>query len=168
MSLDPSCIALVALAAVAGAFLGALSQLAQLGAMAAGWAGARVLGPTAASLLHGRLPAFAAHPLGNLLAFVVCAAVASVVLRAVLRLAAAGRAVRSGPDRGLGALLGAAQAALFLWAALSALAAWGRPLHLGPIDLDPTTSELVGLVREHGAFDAAAPAHGRAAPRHQR
>lgn len=152
MSLDQACVALVALAAVAGAFLGALSQLAQLGAMTAGWVGARLLGPGAASLLRGRVPAFAAHPIGNVLAFVACAGTASLLLRALLQGAGARSAVRSGTDRGLGALLGAAQAALFLWVTLSALALWGRPVHAGPVDLDPRHSELVDLARKHRAF----------------
>jgi membrane protein required for colicin V production len=163
VTLDQACIALMALAAVGGALLGALSQVSQLGAMSAGWAGARLLGPGVASLLRGKVPAFAAHPIGSMLAFAGCAATAAVILRAFLRLAGAGKVPGSGPDRGLGALLGAAQASVFLWVALSALATWGRPIQIGRVHLDPTHSDLVAFAAEHNALGTVSGIRRRAA-----
>jgi uncharacterized membrane protein required for colicin V production len=150
-SLDLACVALVLLAAVGGAFLGALAQAGQLAGVVAGWVGARLLGPRVATALQGTVPAFAAGPLGSILAFIGCTIVIGLVLRALLGIAA--RKARGGaPDRGLGALLGGAQAALVLWVGLSALAAWGRPVHFGPLRLEPKGSQLVAFAREYSAF----------------
>jgi membrane protein required for colicin V production len=150
--LDLGCLAIVVLAAMTGAFTGALSQLASTGATAAGWVGARWLAPVVAPLLQGRVPAFAAHPLASVLAFAGCAAVAALSLRA-LGAAARSRGGLSGrADRALGALVGGAKAALVLWVLLSALALWGRPVHLGPVDVDPKGSELVAAARERSAL----------------
>jgi membrane protein required for colicin V production len=55
-------------------------------------------------------------------------------------------------DRGLGALVGGAKAALVLWVMLSVLALWGRAVHLGPVHLDPRGSDLVAFAREHNAL----------------
>ncbi len=148
-SLDLACLALVLLAAVAGAVLGAISQAGQLAAVAAGWLGARLLAPELAPLLAGRVPAFAAQPLASVLAFAGCAVAGTLLVRAFLGVAARRG---GGADRGLGALLGAAKAALVLWVALSALAAWGKPFGLGRLRLDPRGSELVAAARERPAF----------------
>lgn len=156
-TLDAACLAVVVLAAIGGAVLGALTQLAQLGAVSAGWAGARWLGPTVAPFLQGKVPAFAAHPIASALAFAACAAAAMIVLHALVGLARARRAERGGMDRGLGALLGGTQAALVVWVGLSALAAWGKPVHVGRFHVDPTGSDLVGFAREHSALAPLAP-----------
>jgi len=151
-TLDAACLAVVVLAAVGGAVLGALTQLAQLGAATAGWAGARWLGPTIAPFLQGKVPAFAAHPIASAVAFAACALAAMLVLHPLVALAGLGRVGRGGADRGLGALLGGAQAAVVVWVALSALAVWGKPIHVGRIRVDPTHSDLVALAREHSAL----------------
>ena len=153
MSLDLGCLALVFVAAVAGAFLGALTQVAHLGAAAVGWWGGRAVAPWVEPLLRGRLPAFAAAPAAAVLAFVACTFAATVVLRAAAR-ALAGQEGGGGTNRGLGAMLGGAHAALVLWVGLSALALWGRPVKLGRVDLDPRGSELVAFAGEHSAFAA--------------
>jgi membrane protein required for colicin V production len=150
MTFDEVSVVIVAVAAAAGAFTGARSQIAQLGGAAAGWAGARWLGPRLAPLLQGRLPAFAAHPVASVVAFAGCGLVAGVVLRAALGCATAKDG--GGAHRGLGALLGGAQAAVFVWVVASALAIWARPLRLGPVDLDPARSDLVSLAAEHSAL----------------
>ena len=156
-SLDAVGVTVVLLAAAGGAYLGALSQLAQLGAVAVGWAGARLLGPALAPFLRGVLPAFAAHPVASLAAFVGCAVAARLALRLLTGLLGLTRARGGGPDRGLGALLGGAQAAVIVWVALSALVTWARPIHLGPLDLDPAGSDLCGFAREHNALGTVAP-----------
>jgi membrane protein required for colicin V production len=155
MTLDLACLALVVLASVGGAALGAATQLAQLGAAVAGWAGARWLGPTLAPVLQGRVPAFAAHPIASAIAFAACAAAAMIVLHALVGLAGLvglGRAARGGADRGLGALFGGAQAAIVVWVGLSALAAWGKPVQVGRLHVDPRGSDLVAFAREHDAL----------------
>lgn len=151
-AVDQAGVAMVLLAATAGAFLGAASQLAQLGAAVAGWAGARLLGPSLAPLLQGRVPAFATHPVASLVAFAGCALLARLALRLVLGLFGVKRAIGSGADRGLGALLGGAQGAVLVWVVLSALAVWARPVHVGPIHVDPAGSDLVDFAREHSAL----------------
>ena len=151
-TLDLTCLALVLLAGVAGAVLGALSQLAQLAGVAAGWMGARVVAPALSPMLAGKVPAFAAHPVASVLAFAGCAFVATLLARALVRLATPRGGAAGGANRGLGAVLGAAQAALVVWVALSALASWGRPLGLGRLRVDPRGSELVAMAREWPAF----------------
>ena len=162
--LDLACLAVLVLASAAGAFAGALAQLASLGAVAAGWAGARWLGPRLVPVLHEDVPAFAAQPLASVIAFAVCAAVAALFLR-TLAAALRGRGTLGRVDRAAGALLGGAKAGMVLWVLLSALAAWGRPVHLGPVNLDPAGSELVALAREHSALGASHPPSRRKLPR---
>lgn len=154
MTLDLGCLALVVVAAAAGAFAGATAQLVQLLAVAGGWLGARWAGPYLVPVLQGRVPAFAAHPIAGVAAFLGCTVATLLALRALLALTPLGRVRGTGGDRGLGALLGALKAGLALWVILSALAAWGKPLRLLGAELDPARSELVGLAREHGALGA--------------
>lgn len=155
MTVDLASLAIVVLAAIFGAFAGAVPQLAHAAAVAAGWGGARVVGPRVAPWLQGRVPPFAAHPIAGVVAFVACTLVATLLARALVALTPLRRARGTGADRGLGALLGGVQAALALWVALSALAVWNRPLQLGTVRLDPATSELVGVARDCSAFGAA-------------
>lgn len=150
MNLDLACVLTVVAAAVAGAFGGAIRQLTRLGAVAAGWLGSRWLAPQLAPLLQGKVPAFAAHPIATVAAFLGCTVVALIAARLVLALTPLRRLPGSGTDRATGALLGAAQACVVVWVALSALASWGKPISLGGITLDPSTSELAGLARDLG------------------
>lgn len=156
MTLDEACLIAVVFAALCGAFTGALSQLAQLCAAGAGFAGSRLFGPRLSRLIDSRVPLFVAPAAASLIAFVVCATVAGLAVRALLG-AFARRERRGGWDRALGALLGGGQAALVLWVALTALAVFGRPLKLGPVVADPRHSDLVAFARRHGAFARTAP-----------
>ena len=165
MTIDLVCLAVVVLAAIAGAFAGLLSQVTQLAAVAAGWLGARHLGPRLAPLLQGRVPAFAAHPLASVAAFLGCTVAALLVVRLLLAVTPLRRAPGSGADRGLGALLAAAQAALVLWIGLSALAVWGKPIRAGGVEVDPGRSELVGLARQHSALGSLAQREREPLPR---
>jgi len=151
--LDFACVAVMSLASVGGAFTGALPQCSRLAGAVGGWLGASALGPLLEPLLAGRVPAFAARPLSSIAAFVLCAAAAWLGVRALFRLA--GGTARGSADRGLGALVGGAQAAVVLWVLLSALAAWGRPIHAGSLYLDGRSSDLVALAREHSALGGA-------------
>jgi uncharacterized membrane protein required for colicin V production len=152
VTLDLACLAVLVLAAMGGAFAGAVPQLAHAAAVLAGWAGARALGPGIAPLLQGKVPAFAAHPLASVAAFVGCTLLATLAARLLLAFTPLRRASGSRADRGLGALLAGLQAALVLWVALSALAVWNRPVKVGSVAVDPAGSELVGLAREWNAL----------------
>jgi uncharacterized membrane protein required for colicin V production len=151
LTLDEICLLALVIAAVAGAFFGALSQLAQLGAVLIGSAGARLIAPRLAPLLAPRLPRFAASPAATLIAFVGCAGVAGLFARAVVR-GLAEREQRGGVDRALGALLGGTQAALVIFTALGALSSFGRPVKLGPLVFDPRGSELVAFAKRQAAL----------------
>jgi uncharacterized membrane protein required for colicin V production len=159
LTLDEMCLLALVIAAVAGAFFGALSQFAQLGAVLVGSAGARLIAPRLAPLLAPRLPRFAANPAATLIAFVVCAAVAGLFARVLVK-GLAERERRGGVDRALGALLGGAQAALVIFTALVALSSFGRPVKLGPLVFDPRGSELVAFARRQGSFFPAPPRRG--------
>jgi hypothetical protein len=63
-------------------------------------------------------------------------------------------------DRALGAVVGGAKAMLALWVLLSALALWGRPIHLAGWDVDPRGSELVAFAGEHSALHIGRAFHG--------
>jgi uncharacterized membrane protein required for colicin V production len=164
VTLDLACVAVVVLAAIRGAFTGVIPRLTQLIAVVAGWAGARAFGPSVAPLLQGRVPAFAAHPIASVLAFVGCTVLALLLVRGLLALTPLGRARGSGGDRAIGALLAGAQVAIILWVGLSAFAVWGRPVRLGRSEIDPAASELVGFAREHNALGALARWRERPAP----
>jgi membrane protein required for colicin V production len=150
---DLACVAILSLAAVGGAFTGALPQCGRLAGAVGGWLGASALGPLLEPLLASRVPAFAARPLSSIAAFVLCAAAAWLAVRVGFRLA--GGTAGGGADRGLGALLGGAKAAVVLWVLLSALAVWGRPIQAGSLCLDGRSSDLVALAREHSALGGA-------------
>lgn len=152
MTLDHVCVAIVALAAIAGAFAGAFPQVAHMAAVVAGLVGARVLGPMLAPLLQGRVPAFAAHPIAGLVAFFACTAAATVITRLLFRSKPLQRILGGRFDRALGASLGGGQALVVLWVALSALAVWNRPIRLGGFVADPQQSELAAFARENNAF----------------
>jgi uncharacterized membrane protein required for colicin V production len=152
VTLDLACLAVLVLAAVGGAFAGAIPQLVHVGAVVAGWAGARAIGPRIAPLLQGKVPAFAAHPIASVAAFIGCTILATLAARALLVLTPLRGAPGSRADRGIGALLAGIQAALVLWVGLSALAVWNRPVRVGRVEVDPAGSELVGLARECNAL----------------
>ncbi len=152
LTLDLACLTVVALAAVAGAFAGFIPQIAHLLALAAGLAGARLVGPMIAPVLQGHVPAFTAHPIAVVASFLVCTLVATLVARLVVGITPLRRLPGGRADRGLGAMLGGVQAMVVVWVALSALAVWNRPIRLGAFVADPSRSELVGFARENNAF----------------
>ncbi len=151
MTLDQVLLVALVAAAAWGAITGALVQLGRLVAAVAGWAGARWLAPELVPSLRTRLPAFAAAPTATVLAFVGCGLAAGVLVKVLLLGTRVRHLSGSGADRGLGALFGGAKAAVGLWVVVSAIAAWGRPIHLGPVNIDPSRSDAVALVREAGS-----------------
>jgi len=148
VTLDLACLALLVLAALGGAFSGALRQLLQLAAGAVAFLAARALGPTLSLALSRHLPAQAAGPLARLGLFVTVLALVSLGGRLLLR-GLFGEALRGPTDRALGALLSAAKGGLVLWAALSALALYDKPVRIGGVTLDPAGSDFAEAAREH-------------------
>lgn len=148
MSLDLAVLGAVVVLALAGAAWGALRQLTFLGAAVLGFLAARALAPSVGDGLSGSLPAPVSRVTAALLVFFGVLFGASLAAHLVLRWMGAGRFWRPA-DRALGAILGAAKAALVAWVVLSALAFTGP---LGP--LDPRGSDFAALAREHNLFEA--------------
>jgi membrane protein required for colicin V production len=110
-------------AAIAGALSGALRQLVSLAAALLGVAAARALArPVGEGLAHRISPH--ARALAPALLFLGVFFLASLLGKALLRLGGGG-AVRGPVDRGAGALLGGAKAAVVLGVVLSAVALAG-------------------------------------------
>lgn len=162
MSLDLAGLLVLAAGSLAGALGGALRQLVHLGALALGALAARALGPALVGAMAGAgASAALARPLASLAVLVAVFAAASLVGHLLLR-AARGHGPRPAADRGLGALLGGVQAGLAVWAAVSLLAAWGRPVGPAALGLDPGHGDLGAIGREHSLLDAWAPAEADA------
>jgi len=157
MHLDLAAIVILALAAVSGSLHGALHQLVQLAGMFVGWLAAWHFGPPVARGLARWLPASVARGAAGLLLFVGFSVLAAWVGHRVLAMRRITGAVRSPPDRGLGALLGGAKGALAIWIALSALALAGGRVRLGRFALDGAGSDLAGLARDHNLLVRYAP-----------
>jgi hypothetical protein len=155
MAIDLAAIGILALAAVSGSFNGALHQLVRLAGMIVGWFAAWNLGPVVAIGLGRWLPASAARGAAGLLLFVGFSVLASWVGHRFLATKRLAGAVRSAPDRGLGALLGGAKAGLVVWIALSALALAGGRVALGRYAVDGAESDLAALAHWQPATDRA-------------
>ncbi|HEY7725450.1 MAG TPA: CvpA family protein [Anaeromyxobacteraceae bacterium] len=156
MSPDLPCLALLALGAAGGAASGALRQVVHLLSVALAAVLARPGGELLEAPMRRVVSPALARPLGAVLAFGAALALFGIAGGLLLRGRARGRA-RSPADMGLGALLGGAQAALFLWAALSLLVLWDRPVGPRRFRLDPRHGDLAAVAREHNLLDAAAP-----------
>jgi membrane protein required for colicin V production len=156
--LDLSVIALLAVAAVLGASTGALRQSVQLGAALIGWLAARHLSAPVGRGLEAHLPRALARPAAGVLLFLGGFALASLLGHLLLRATRLSRAVRGPADRGGGALLGGAKAALAVWVLLSALALLGRPV--GPFD--PRGSDCAALASAHNVLVQFDPESARA------
>jgi len=159
LSADLAGLAVLAAAALGGALAGALRQVLHVAALAvaallAGPAGAALEGPVTRALGEGQAPL--AGPLSHLAAFVgifLLVGLAAHLVLGALRRGAPG----SPANRALGAVLGGAQASVALWALLSILALWGRPVGPPGFRLDPSRGDLFGFAREHNLLEAVAP-----------
>jgi membrane protein required for colicin V production len=149
VTLDLAALVILALAAVSGSFKGALHQLVHLAGMVVGWLAAWNLGAAVARGIGRWVPSSAARGAAGLLLFVGFSVLAAWVGHRFLATRSMAGAVRSPPDRGLGALLGGAKAALVVWIALSALALAGGRVTLGRFVLDGAGSDLVALAQRH-------------------
>ena len=147
MTIDLVVVGLLAVSALLGAASGALRQLVSLAAVALGVVAARAWTvEVGAGLAHRFSPA--ARPLAPALLFLGTFALASLVGAVILRGTGIARVVRGPADRGAGALLGGAKAALVAWALLSVLALAGD---LAPDALRARArdSDLAALARAH-------------------
>jgi membrane protein required for colicin V production len=147
VTIDLVVLAFLAVSALAGAASGALRQLVSLAAVAVGVLATRAWSAEVGAGLARRFGG-AARPLAPALLFLGTFALASLAGALALRATGIARAVRGPADRGAGALLGGAKAALVAWALLSALALAGD---LAPDALRARAreSDLAGLARAH-------------------
>jgi len=160
VSLDLLCLGVLLAGAAVGALSGALRQVVHLLAIGA----AALLGPRLAPSLEGlvaRLVPPGAAPHAALLAGFVLALAGTKLVGHLLNRLLAGDGEKSGTDRGVGALLGALQATVGLWAMLSLLVLWDRPVGRPPVRLDPRDGQLAALARAHNLVDLVAPAQAR-------
>ncbi len=144
MTLDLTVLVLLLLLAILGAVSGALRQLLNFVAALVGWLAARAFGPAVAAGLAKHIPGGLAGALAPVLLFVTGFALTGIVGRILLRLGRRSGPVRGPADRGLGALLGAAQGGLGVWVLLSAMVLFGKSI--GPFD--PRHSDFAALARE--------------------
>ncbi|HEX9398679.1 MAG TPA: CvpA family protein [Anaeromyxobacter sp.] len=147
MSLDLSVLVVLAVAALLGAASGALRQLVSLAAALVGVVAARAFARDVGDGL-ARSVSPLARGVAPLLLFVGAFALASLVGLAILRATGLARVVRGPMDRGAGALLGGAKAAVAVWALLSALALAGD---LAPhaVTSRAKRSDFAALARAH-------------------
>jgi membrane protein required for colicin V production len=150
--LDLVCLVVLAAAAISGALGGALRQLAKLGAAGLALAGTRLLSPAVAAAMSSAAPRPVVGPVASAVTFVVLYVLLALVLGILARAAHAAGAVPRSVDRGAGALLGGAKAALVLWVLVSALVSWGRPLPFLGAALGAPASDFAAFARERGAF----------------
>jgi membrane protein required for colicin V production len=147
VTIDLVVVGFLAVSALFGAASGALRQLVSLAAVALGVVAARAWTvEVGAGVAHRFSPA--ARPLAPALLFLGTFALASLVGAVILRGTGIARVVRGPADRGAGALLGGAKAALVAWALLSVLALAGD---LAPDALRARArdSDLAALARAH-------------------
>jgi len=163
VTLDLAGLGVLCAGAAVGALAGALRQVVHLGAVALAAALARPLAPGLEGLVGrtGAAPA-QAGPVATLAAFLGLFLVLGAAGQLLLRLARRRDGGRSAADRGLGALLGGLHAFVALWAALSLLVLWGRPVGPARWGLDPGRGDLVAFAREHNLLALVAPAQARA------
>lgn len=165
MSIDLAAVAILALAAVVGSSSGALHQLVRLAGMFVGWLAAWHLGAPVARGFERWLPPTAARGAAGLLLFFGFSILAAWGGHRLLATRQVAGAVRSPPDRGLGAVLGGVKAGLFIWIALSALALAGGRVGLGRFAIDGAGSDLAALAREHNLLVRYGPAADKALER---
>lgn len=147
MTIDLVVLAFLAISALAGAASGALRQLVSLAAAGVGIAASRAWSAeVGAGLAHRFSPL--ARPLAPALLFLGAFALASLAGALVLRGTGVARVVRGPADRGGGALLGGAKAALVAWALLSLLAVAGE-LAPARVRAAARESDLAALARAH-------------------
>jgi len=154
VNVDLLVLAVLVLFAVLGAVSGMLRQLVTLASTVLGYLGARYLAPAvAAGFTRGPAQPVARAIAGALFFFAVMF-LAGFLGRTLVSRMGGGRALRSPTDRGLGALLGAAKAALGLWVLLSAFVLLGRPVGPSFFRLEPQGGDFANLASDYNALDS--------------
>lgn len=155
MSLDLLGLGVLAAGAATGALTGALRQVVHLAALGL----AALLAPVLSPLLAGPVSRLLPRPeLGAPVAAFGALALSFALLAVAGHLLLRGReGGRRSADRGLGALLGGLQAAVGVWAALSLLVLWNRPVGGKELRLDPGEGDLAAFAREHNLLEAVLP-----------
>lgn len=157
MGVDVLAAAVVLIFALLGAVAGAMVQLARLVALVAGVWLAKPAGAAIAPLLGGLgLEGRAAAWVGSALAFAAIYLVLHLGGRGIARLLAEDREVRA-VDRAVGGLLGAAQALVVIWVALSAVLLLERAVPRLGVKLPATGSVAAAVTRAHPFFEVALP-----------
>jgi len=155
VSIDLLGLAVLAAGAATGALTGALRQVVHLAALGLSALLAPALSPLLAGPISRLLPRpELGAPVAALGALVLSFALLSVGGHLLLRGRGGGRRPA---DRGLGALLGGFQAAVGVWAALSLLVLWDRPVGGKELRLDPREGDLAAFAREHNLLEAVLP-----------
>lgn len=164
MNLDLLVLAVLAVAALAGAASGALRQCVGLAAAVLGWLAARHLAEPVAAGLTRWMPGLAARATAPVLLFAGIFALGTLAGALLLRATGIAGVVRGPADRGLGALVGGAKGALVAWVLLSALllVAGGAPRALG---LDLRGSDFAALGARHDLLRRLDPDRARALQR---
>ncbi len=147
MTIDLVVLAFLAISALAGAMSGALRQILSLVAAAAGVLASRAWSVEVGAGLARRFSGLA-RPLAPALLFFGVFALVSIAGALLLRAGGVSRVVRGPADRGVGALMGGAKAAVVAWALLSVLALAGD-VPPAALRAAARASDLAALAREH-------------------
>lgn len=153
MNVDLLVLAVLVLFAVLGASSGVLRQMVMLTSTVLGYLAARYLAPPVATGFTRGPAQPLARALAGVLFFFAVMFLAGFLGRTLIARMGGGRAVRSPADRGLGALLGAAKAALGLWVVISAFVLLGRPVGPSFFRLEPQGGDFTGLAADYNALD---------------
>ena len=155
MTLDLGVLAALALLAVVGFFSGAIRQISHWIGMLLAFVLAKpigmAIGPFAAAKM-GWPPSLTMIGLSAVLLPIIVV-VAAVLSRMVLNAIIPGDE-RNLPDRVVGAILGIAKGGLIVWALLSVVVSFEKPLAQSRIDLAAKTqgSSAMGFARDHNFF----------------
>jgi membrane protein required for colicin V production len=148
VTLDAAVLALLALAAVAGALAGAMRQVVLAAGAVAGWISVRLWAAAGGRLLERALSPPLARAVAAGLVFAIAFSAVGLAGRLVRR-RSTGAGSRA--DRALGALLGGGEAALVAWVAIAVLDLAGPALPRA-LQAQLARSDLAALVREHDAL----------------
>jgi membrane protein required for colicin V production len=160
VTIDLAVLALLLVASLRGAFSGALRQVVSLAAVGVGVFAARAFGREVGEGLARSL-AWAGRFVAPVLLFAGAFALASLAGAALLHATGVSRVVRGPADRGAGALLGGAKAALAAWLVLSALAL-ADDVAPAPLAARARESDFAALARAHNLVARIDPGAARA------
>lgn len=161
MTLDLWILAALGIFALIGFFTGAIQQFSHWIGIVAAYLCAKPVAALLAPALAKRMgwpPALTAVGL-SAVSMPLVLIVVTLIARAIINAIVPGKQ-RNMPDRVTGIFLGAGKAAVIVWALLSAVLAFERPLakHLSGAEAALKSSSAAAFTRKHGLFDPASPA----------